>query len=87
YYLTGGYYPYCDACVYSLFSDREIGDEVMSFLRDHADTTRWRFSETVLIAENIPAPVGPRRTKAVLVWGSFFAVVAIYMAWHHQFGA
>ncbi len=80
YYLGGGPYPYGDACVYSLFSDREIDEEVMEFMRDRADASRWRFSETVLNAENIPAPDHLPRTRTVTLWGSVSIALVIAAA-------
>lgn len=80
YYLCGGPWPYADACVHSLFSDRDISEEVMAFLRGHADAPRWRFAEEVLRAEDIAAPTPLERARPLLGWALIFILVAIYAA-------
>lgn len=90
YYLSGGPWPYADACVHSLFSDRDISAEVMAFLHDHADTSRWRFADKVLRAEDVPAPMPAWREglKSAVIWALIVAGWAIYFAFRefHLFG-
>lgn len=50
-YGVGGPGIYHDSCTYSLFSTRDIADEVLAYLRDHPDASGWRLADTVLSAE------------------------------------
>jgi len=43
-------FPYKDACVYSIFTDRDIGTEVVAFLRAHPASADWKLSPAVIAA-------------------------------------
>ena len=79
YYSSGGPYPYGDACVYSLFSDRDISEDVMAFLHNRADASRWRFSGKVLRAEDMPVPLPRQRLRSAILWSLILVGVAIYV--------
>jgi hypothetical protein len=88
YYESGGPYPYGDACVYSLYSDGDISKDVMAYLHNHANLSRWRFAEKVLDAENVPAPLQRHRLSILQGWGLPVLGVAIFVVikWMHLFG-
>ncbi len=51
---VGGPQPYADSYTYSIFSDRDLADEIMSTIRIAPDASRWEIDANVIRAEDLP---------------------------------
>ena len=89
-YSCGGPYLYHDSCTHSLFSDRDIGDEVIVFLRGHADASNWRLADRVYSAEEtFEAAKGGKMGvlwTEVRLWTLVALGVTVFAAWKLLFG-
>lgn len=51
-FLFGGVCPYADSYTHSLFSNRDLSEEILAFLRGHPDAARWTLEAFVRRAED-----------------------------------
>ncbi len=81
-------FPYKDSCVYSIFTDRGIGSELVAFLHAHPEAAGWTLSTVVLTAaasEQYPVllsrddAVVPRRQRYPLWQALGLSVLALPM--------
>lgn len=90
--LTEGWFgpdapwPYTNSFTYSLLSDHNIGEDVLAFLRGHADAFRWNLSTQIVRNEDTPSTIRkrtrentevPKRSLSDLWAMLFFAALLI----------